>query len=101
MATVNKNVAAIVARHPDVKKTVNDKAQELAGRARSLLAAHRVTGETKITVTRGRVDSFVSMVGEGALSIEWGHGEYSYKGREVGASQGLYIITRAAGLSRG
>ena len=41
MATVDKNVAAIVARHPDVRKAVRAKANEIAGRARSLLATHR------------------------------------------------------------
>lgn len=100
MATVNKRTNAIVAHLPGVKKAVRGKAEEIGGRARTFLAAHRVTGEHHIEVTSGKVDSFMSLVGPAAISVEFGHGAYTDKhGRKVGASQGLYIVTRAAGLS--
>jgi hypothetical protein len=100
MAQVNRNVARIAAREPGVRKAVRAKAGELAGRARAVLAAHRRTGATQIEVTHGKVDAFVSMVGEGAISIEYGHGAYTRPdGREVGASQGLYVIHKTAGLA--
>ncbi|PZG20601.1 DUF5403 family protein [Nonomuraea aridisoli] len=98
MAQVNRNVARLVAREPGVRKAVRNKAGELAGRARGLLGAHRVTGATRIEVTSGKVDAFVSMVGEGVISIEYGHGAYMRDGRTIGASQGLYVIHRTAGL---
>lgn len=95
---VDRKVTAIVARHPGVRRAVRAKAEDLAGRARGLLGAHRVTGATRIEVTSGKVDSFVSMIGEGVISIEYGHGPYERDGRLIGASQGLYVIHRAAGL---
>ncbi len=99
MAQVYASVNRLVAREPGVKAAVRAKAEELAVRARALLASHRDTGATTIEVTSGRVDSFVSMVGEGVVSIEYGHSAYTRKdGREIGASQGLYVIHRAAGL---
>jgi hypothetical protein len=98
MAQVDRNAARIVARHPGVKKAVRAKAEQLGGRARGLLGVHRATGATRIEVSSGKVDSFVSMVGEGAISIEYGHGAYQRDGRTIGASQGLYVIHRAAGM---
>lgn len=101
MATVNKTANRAVARLPGVKGAVKDRAEILATRARGLLSAHRETGRAKIVVTRGRVDSFVSMEDPNALSIEWGRAAGTTSdGRRYGAMQGLYIMHRTIGLRR-
>ena len=100
MATVSKNTARIVAHLPGVKKAVRGKAEQIGSRASAFLAQHRVTGKSKIEVTSGKVDSFVSLVDPAAISIEFGRRGFTDKrGHTVGPAQGLYIITRAAGLS--
>ncbi|SDI41081.1 hypothetical protein SAMN05421505_14930 [Sinosporangium album] len=99
MAQVYAGINRIVSREPGVKAAVRAKAEEIGGRGRAFLAAHRDTGAAAVEVTSGRVDSVVSLVDPNALSIEYGHAAYTRKdGREVGASQGLYVIHRAAGL---
>lgn len=75
------------------------KADELGGRAEGILAAHRDTGEAKVEVTGGRVDAFVWLVDEAALSIEYGRQAFTTDdGRRVGAMQGLYILHRTVGM---
>lgn len=65
----------------------------LAVEARAELLRHRKSGVAQIEVTHGRVDSEVALVDPDALSIEFGHGEYTRKdGRTVGKSQGLNVI---------
>lgn len=98
MAAVFKSAPRLVARHQGVKAAVRAKADELAGRARVMLGEHRHAGTSKIVVTRGRVDAFVSLVDPAAISIEYGRAAYTTAGRRVGAAQGLYVIHRAAGL---
>lgn len=80
---------------------VREKATELAEQAEVKLASHRKTGEAHIEVTHGRVDSYVDLVSDAALSIEYGHGEYDQKRRRpggseytihVGASEGLHVL---------
>ncbi|PZM98415.1 MAG: hypothetical protein DIU79_00055 [Actinobacteria bacterium] len=102
MATVNPKANATVARLKGVKMAVRDRAQILATRARGLLAQHRATGTAKIQVSRGRVDSFVSLVDPAAISIEWGReAGVSKTGRRYAAQPGLYIMHRTIGLTGG
>jgi hypothetical protein len=68
----------------------------MAPKARALLKAHRITGDTKIRVRHGKVDSFVVMEGVGAVSIEYGHGTYIGPRGYVGPSRGLYIMSTVA-----
>ena len=100
MAVVYANVASIVAKSKSsgVKDAVHARAEILATRARGLLAQHRETGASKIEVTKGRVDSFVSLVDPAAMSIEFGRHAHP-DGRD--AMQGLYILHRTIGMSGG
>lgn len=100
MATVNPRVNQIVAGLPGAKEAVTTQAREIQARARALLGEHRETGESRIKRERaGRYDWMVSLVDPAALSIEYGHEAYTRPdGHHVGASQGLYVITKAAGL---
>lgn len=93
-----RNLERTIAHLPGVKTAVRAEAEKLAGTARTRLAAHRITGTTQIEVTSGKVDSFVSMVGPGAVSIEYGRSAFTRPdGRYVGAMQGLYIISSLLG----
>lgn len=87
-------INTIVSGLQDVVDAVADTAHDIAGRAETRLAAHRRTGRAKVTVTRGKTDSFVNLDDpDNAMAIEFGHDDRS--GNHVG---GLYIITGAAGL---
>ena len=69
------------------------KEAEIIGRvAQERLNEHRDTGQAKIDVTHGDVDSFVSLVDPNALSIEFGH--YTPNKRKF--IPGLYIVSAAA-----
>lgn len=101
VADVFKTANQRVARMKEVKKAVNDRAKVLGARARTLLASHRDTGSARITVTRGKVDSWVSLEDPNgnALAIEYGRAAgTSSSGRSYGAMQGLYILHRTIGL---
>lgn len=98
MASVRPNLDRMVAHMPGVRNEVSAEAQQVATRARALLAAHRHDGDSKIEVRRaGGSDSIVSLVDPAAVSIEYGRGEYTRDGQVIGATRGLYIMTRAAG----
>jgi hypothetical protein len=71
---MNKKISHL----PGVRGAVFEVAQEIGHIAEGRLAPHRKTGAAHIEVSRGTVDSFVSLVDEAALSIEFGH----YLGRE-------------------
>lgn len=99
MASVDKTAPRKVARMREVKAEVRARAEILATRARGFLAGHRETGRAKIVVTRGKVDSFVSLEDPNAFSIEWGReAGTTPTGRRYGAMQGLYIMHRTIGL---
>lgn len=97
MVRLVANLEKIVAR--EVADGVHERAEILAERAERLLAAHRHSGRASIEVTRGRTDSWVSLVDPdgGALSIEYGRGPTS----ERGPMQGLYILHRMIGMRGG
>ena len=80
-----------------VQGAVYSRAQRIGGKAEAILAAHRYPPDdtqAEIEVTRGDVDSYVSLVDEAAMSIEYGHRDHR-SGKFV---PGLYIIRRAAGI---
>lgn len=92
----------IVISHQDgVLGAVRTKAAEISDIARGNLASHRYSGNAKITVSHGDVDSFVNLVDPAAASIEFGHwvkGKYKNPDHPKFVP-GLYIITRASGLA--
>lgn len=96
MAWVDPNVADIVAHLPGVKAAVYEKAQSGAGKAEAVLNAHRYQGHSRITVTRGDVDSFVNLDdtrGEhAAAAIEYGRPFVEGRG---GPTQGVHALGAA------
>ena len=98
MASVNKSCNRIVAHLPGVVGAVGDRADTLAARARGILGSHRETGRANIVVTRGQVDSFVSLEDPAAAAIEFGReAGVSASGRRYPAQPGLYILHRTIG----
>lgn len=89
---VYANCEDIVAHQRGVIAAVNGVAQKHAAIARGVLIAHRTEGHSRITVTRGDVDSFVNLDdtrGErAAAAIESG----AYSGR------GVRALSKAFGL---
>jgi hypothetical protein len=81
-----------------VRAAVKAKAMQIADDAEGRLSAHHYpvdTTEATISVTSGKVDSFVNLddTGGGAMGIEFGH--RTQDGHQV---RGLHIITGAAGI---
>lgn len=80
---------------PGVKAAVYDKAVDGAGRAEVVLAAHYYEGHSRITVTRGSVDSFVSLDDtrgdHAAAAIEYGR-SVTARG---GPTQGVHALDAA------
>ncbi|WP_363094360.1 DUF5403 family protein [Pseudonocardia sp. 73-21] len=93
----DKVINRIVSRDPGVRSAVKRNAEQIGTRAEAALAAIADTGDSKIVVTHGRTDSYVSLDDSrgdyAALSIEYGH--TAPNGRWV---DGAYVLHRAAGL---
>lgn len=79
-----KKMNKTISHLPGVKASVRAEAKVIADIAAARLAPHRRTGAAHIDVSHGTVDSYVSLVDEAALSIEFGH----------------YMGSQALGLSR-
>jgi hypothetical protein len=94
VAVVYASCNETVAHLRGVIDAVHDVAQTAGSRAESLLAAHRAQGHARIEVSRGAVDSFVSLDDtrgqRAAAAIEFGR-----SGGKRGPSQGLFILRRA------
>lgn len=87
---------------PGVKAAVYAQAQEIAAQAEANLAVHRDTTnrtDHEVTVSRGRVDSFVNLEGPAPGAVEFGHWYTGNLGGKARFVPGLYIITKAAGLA--
>ncbi|AXH50391.1 hypothetical protein SEA_OLLIE_22 [Mycobacterium phage Ollie] len=84
------------------------KAEANLAQARASTRWHKIFGPdhlTRVTVTRGDVDSFINLEAPNAMAIEFGHqpsGVFGPGGMfghlDTKAPEGLYIITSAAGL---
>ena len=68
----------LIAHHVDVQDGLSDQQEQMAARARAVLAAHRHDGHAQITTESGIIDKYVSLDdtrGLGAaMSIEFGRG---------------------------
>lgn len=62
-----------IAKLPGVRNAVYEKAQELGERSLSVLRAHYHSGESSIEVDKGKIDSTVTLVSDGAVPLETGH----------------------------
>lgn len=96
-----------------VQWEVDNRALEVAGRAEDLLEDNHVENIAHIDIAKGDIDAYVMLVdseltnSEGAksnsaLSIEFGREGFidPDTGDKWGASDGLYILTRAANLPK-
>ncbi|MGW2539681.1 DUF5403 family protein [Kitasatospora sp. NPDC001574] len=102
-----------VAELDGVQDALDEAMFEIAVRAEELLIQHRADGHAQIDVDAGAVDRYVVLSDErgqrAALSIEYGRQE-SIVVRErkdgtryldvIPASEGLFILARAAGLPK-
>lgn len=75
MARVDPRVGDIFAHLPGVRRYVRKTTQDVAERARAILARRRDTGESRIEASFGTTDGFVTLhdPNGGALAIEYGH----------------------------
>lgn len=94
MATVYRNCNDTVAHLPGVRGEVHDTAKRGAARAQSILDGHRHAGHSRITVTRGVLDSFVNLDDtrgqRAAAAIEYGR-----SGGRGGPTQGVFALAGA------
>lgn len=102
-----------IATLPGVQDALDEARFEIAARAEALLLQHRQEGHASIDVVDGDVDKYVVLDDErgkkAALSIEYGRAE-SVVVKEnkdgttyldvIPASQGLFILARAANLPK-
>lgn len=101
-----------LAMTPEVQNQLDIRTFEIAVRAEALLIQHRQEGHAQIEIAQGDIDWFVVLSDErgqkAALSIEYGREAYyvSKDGSEggetykVGGMEGLFILHRAANLSK-
>lgn len=85
----------VIAHTDEVERALGDIAFGITQKARSNLARHRKTGTHKITQTKGKVDHFVNLVGEAALSVENGHFTDPVATGEFRFIRGLNIVKDA------
>lgn len=92
MASVVENCDDIVAHLAGVKAAVYEKASQGQARAEGILAAHFYQGHSRITLTRGSLDAFVSLDDSrgqhAAAAIEYGRSG----GLRGGATQGVHAL---------
>lgn len=92
----DKAMNRVVSRLPGVHDEVGDTARRVQRSARRRLDMHRETGKAQVSLTEGKVDWFVNLDDKAAASIEFGHWTETRDGAVY--VQGLYVLTRAAGL---
>lgn len=96
MAYVIANLDDVVAHLGGVKAELRSTAEKGGSKAQAILDAHRDTGDSRITVTHGSLDYFVSLDDthgdHAAAAIEYGR-----SGGEdgAGATQGVFALAGA------
>lgn len=95
-----KAMNRVVSHQEGVHGELGDVARKVAGNATARLAIHKKTGAAQVTITQGKVDWFVNLDDDAAMSIEFGHWvKGKYERSKPQYVQGLYILSRAAGLA--
>jgi uncharacterized protein DUF5403 len=88
----DKQMNKLISHLPGVRSVIRKTAYEGAARAEAILAAHRVTGASRITVTHGNVDSFVNLDDTrgypAAAAIEYGR-------KRRGVTSGVHALRSA------
>ena len=104
-----KAMNRVVAHLGEVKDEVHDHAKQKGQSTEAELSAarastrwHKIHGPdhlTKVSVTRGEVDSFVNLEAPNAMAIEYGHQPSGvFSGTNTKSPDGLYILNRGTGL---
>jgi hypothetical protein len=104
MAEVYRRVGGMktekfLAKLGEVQDELDDRALEIGTRAEALLAEHYAEGDASIDIEVGKVDRYIILDDEAALSIEYGREDNPETGQ--GGMEGLYILHRAAHLKDG
>lgn len=111
-----KAMNLVVSHLDEVRDAVWDEAKQVERRAKANLAQARATTQwhkiygpdhlTRVSASRGDVDSFANLEAPSPMAIEFGHqpsGVFGPGGRyghiETKAPEGLYILTKAARLA--
>lgn len=97
----DKAMNRVVSHLEPVHNELGDVARRIRKSAQGRLEIHRYSGTAKVTISEGDVDWFVNLEDAAAISIEFGHwvkGKYEDPSKPKFV-QGLYIISRAAGLA--
>jgi hypothetical protein len=106
----------VVSHLGEVKSAVSNEAEKVGNKAEANLSTarasthwHKILGPehlTRTSVSHGDVDSFANLEAPNAMAIEFGHapsGVFGPGGRyahiKTKAPEGLYILSRAAGLA--
>lgn len=87
------NVASQIAHLPGVVAAVRRAGEAIAAKAEANLAAHFYEGRHTITTEQGVTDTTVSLVGPGAMAVEYG-----WHPKDHAPVPGLRILRDAAGI---
>ena len=102
MAFLRPDIASIVAHIPGVVAEVQQHGHGVHAKAEAAFAVHNRPGGHEVVGEKQDTDYLVSLEGPAPVSVEYGHGAYTTerggKVVEVGASQGLHILAKAADL---
>lgn len=102
MAFLRPDIASAIAHMPAVIAEVQQEGHSVQAKAEAAFAAHNRPGGHEVVGEKQDTDYLVSLEGPAPVSVEYGHGAYTTerngKTIEVGASQGLHILGKAADL---
>src|SRR5687767_4652986 len=88
---LNANLEKSIAHSAELEAQMGDITfEQLTVKGRARLAAHKVTGQHKITQTQGSVDHFVNLEGPASLAIEVGH----HNKRTGEFTRGIHVLGR-------
>jgi hypothetical protein len=102
MAFLRPDIASVIAHMPPVVAEVQQHGRGVLAKAEAAFAAHNRPGGHEVVGEKQDTDYLISLEGPAPVSVEYGHGAYTTErdGKivEVGASQGLHILGKAADL---
>ena len=96
MATVDPNIASLVAHMSGVHAAVLLERDRVAAIAEGLFAGHDNPGGHEISTRDEEVDGLIDFTGPAPLSVEFGHWTPDHKTRV----EGLHILSRAVAAAR-
>lgn len=92
-----RKLTKLIAVLPEVQAAVDDHTADIGTEAEAILAAHYHEGDSKIVVDKGKVDGYVILEDEAAMSIEFGRAHRQNEdGEWVGGMEAIAPLRRAA-----